>query len=164
MMKTIEKGIVVMDIAKIDTFEVRLVWAKCPSWADTSQYLGVDYYINGVSLFDMIREIEKPYFDEEGNPELTGDYGLNSVKVMRKQFARAFKDDEVIDLYCCAECGFSECWSVYCRFEEDGDFIVMKNFEHNFRDLTYPLEFRFAKENFNEEISKLNFLGNEFAK
>ena len=145
-----------MEVTKTDTLEVRFVCVKSPSWADFHQYLGVDYYINGVSLLDMIREIEKPFFEDEGHPELAGDYGLNSVKIMRRQLERALKDDEVIELYCCSECGISGCWSVCCRFVKDGDFIVMKDFEHNHRDLTYPFEFRFAKESFFAEIEKLS--------
>lgn len=144
-----------MEITRTDTLELRLVWSKSPSWSDSSQYLGVDYYINGVSLLDMIREIEKPFFEEEGHPELSGDYGLNSPKGMHWQLARALKDDEYIELYCCAECGDSGCWSVCCRLEEEGDFIVMKDFEQNFRDLTFPFEFRFSMQSFLAEIEKL---------
>ena len=142
-----------------DKFEIRLIPTTLTR-DQTVSYPGVEYYINGVPLLDMIRKIEKPYCEKEGSPELVGGYMLNPKEVMRRQFARAlepprYEDADVVELYCCAECGISDCWSVCCRLQEDGEYIMMKEFFHNHRDWEYPFEFRFTKENWHNEIAKL---------
>ncbi|MBE6870142.1 MAG: hypothetical protein E7494_15540 [Ruminococcus albus] len=152
-----------METKKTDTFELRLIPKTVDVWDDQAtplSFIGVDYYINGVSMLDMIRKIEQPYCDAEGIPELACDYELNPQIVMQREFAKIFdpelyKDSEGFELYCCPDCGLSFCWSVCCKFEENGMYILMKDFFHNHREWEYPFEFQFTKDNFFSEISKL---------
>lgn len=155
------KGITVMQ--KTDTFELRLIPRTVEAWEEDDppvSFIGVDYYINGVPLLDIIREAELPYCEQEDCLELACNYELNPKEVMRRQFARALEPPryecaDVIELYCCADCGICDCWSVCCKFQEDGDHILMKDFYHNHRDWVYPFEFRFRRGNYFSEIKKL---------
>lgn len=150
-------------MAKTDVLELKILWTIDEIDEETEdepfQYFGVDFIINGVSLFEMIREIEILYFEEEGHPDLAGDYALESADIMHRMIMAVINEkdyaDEGFSLYCCAECHFADCWGVYCKLKEDGDYMVMKDFEHNHRNLIYPFEFRFTKENFYSEIKKL---------
>ena len=47
------------------------------TWAITwgFDYKVVEIYVDGEKLLDIIREIEAPYANEEGYPELAGAYG-----------------------------------------------------------------------------------------
>ena len=156
-----------MNKHKTDVLELRLIWNKYEQWdddtADETKYKmvqDVSYYINGIALLDMIRKAEAPYCEAEENPELTADYALNSKQMMLRQFEYALDPnspfyEESIDLFCCAGCLISDCWSVCCTIREEGDFILMTDFYHNHRDWNYPFEFRFAKENFYAELKKL---------
>ena len=149
---------------KTDLFEIRIITASTESWDDparTGTYPGVEYYINGIPLLDMIREIELPYCEQEGLPELVCAYSLNSKETMCRQFARAleppkYEGADEVALYSCAACGICDCWSVCCCFREDGGYILMKDFFHNHRNWEYPFEFRFTKENWYSETAKLN--------
>ena len=70
-------------MAKTDILELKILWTVDEETEDEPiPYLGVDFIINGVSLFDMIREIEIPYFEEEGQPYLAGNYALESAEIM----------------------------------------------------------------------------------
>lgn len=152
---------------KNDVLEIRLVWNKYEQWDEGSDenpvykmVLATSYYINGISLLDMIREVEAPYCEAEECPELTASYALNSKEVMRRQFNRAldsnsFFYEEGIGLFCCEACFMICCWSVFCKIREEGDFILMTDFYHNHRDWTYPFVFRFTKEIFFAELKKL---------
>ena len=124
------------------------------------QYLSVAYYINGISLLDMIREIETPFFEKEGCPDLIASYMHHTYRNVKRMFTDALtpgsmKDDEDVELFCCRDCGDSGCWSVCCKLRKEGNYIIMKNFYHNWRDLSYPFMFRFTKENFYAELKKL---------
>ncbi len=155
---------------KTDVLELRLIYESIPE-----EYLSDDddepdeeetaehvphaaYYINGVSLLDMIREIETPFFEKEGCPELIADYMHLNYRWVRNILADALRpsaaeDDESIALFCCAACGDIDCWTVRCQLRAEGDYILMKDFHNG--ELTYPFAFRFTKENVYAELKKL---------
>lgn len=161
-----------MEKHKIDTLELRLFWKNIPGEYDpddkedapdeenaAEQYPSVAYYINGISLLDMVREIETPFFEKEGCPDLIASYMHHTYRNVKRMFTDAFtpssmEDDADVELFCCKDCGDSGCWSVCCKLREEGNYIIMTDFYHNWRDLTYPFAFRFTKENFYEELRK----------
>ena len=52
--------------------EIRLIVADDP--ARTGEYCPVDIVIDGRRLIDVLKRIETPYADEEGSPEIAGQY------------------------------------------------------------------------------------------
>ncbi|MBR5371334.1 MAG: hypothetical protein IK130_03880 [Oscillospiraceae bacterium] len=145
-----------------DILELRLFRKEPPpDEPDLKPPLCVEYYINGVCLLDMIREIETPFAEQETPPMKPGDYGHNSREYMAEQFRTALTPgdyyyDYGVELYCCYGCGESGCWSVCCKFREDGGFVLMTEFRHNHRNnWQYPISFRFTRENFDAEMQKL---------
>lgn len=147
---------------KIDTLELHLFRNPPPDdEPERKMPRLVEYYINGVCLLDMIRACEAPFAERETPPMKPGDYGHNTKGTMAFNFKTAltpgdFSYDYGIELYCCSGCGDSGCWSVVCKFREDGDFILMTDFHHNHREnWKYPFSFRFTRENYDAELQKL---------
>lgn len=128
-------------------------------WLENNKF--VDIIINGVPLLDTIKQIETEYCQQEGCPEIAGDYGHNTAEFMKKSLKEALIPDAYnynhgIYLYCCRDCGFCGCWSVYCTFSEKDGLIEMKDFRQNhLKNWTYNLNYRFTKENFYNELDKL---------
>jgi len=145
-----------------DVLELRLYRnTPPPDEPDLTPPLIVEYYINGVCLLDLIRELEAPFAEKEDPPMKPADYGHNPSCYMAEQFSTALTPDDYyydygVELYCCSGCGESGCWSVVCKFREDGDHILMTEFHHNHRqNWQYPVSFRFTRENFDAEMRKL---------
>lgn len=123
------------------------------NWLKNNKF--VDIIINGKPLLDTIKKIETKYCQQEGTPEIAGDYGHNTAIYMKKQLNEALIYNET-ELYCCAGCGFCGCWSVCCTFCETDSFIEMKDFRQNHRkNWVYNLNYQFTKENFLHELNKL---------
>ncbi len=147
---------------RIDMLELRLYRNPPPDdEPERKMPLLVEYYINDSCLLDLIREIESPFAAHETPPMKPGDYGHNTRGYMALQFSTArtpgdFYYDYGVELYCCSGCGDPGCWSVLCRFREDGDCVLMTDFHHNHRDnWQYPISYRFTKENFDAQMQKL---------
>ena len=157
---------------KTDVLELRLIYESIPEEylsdddepdeeETTEQVPHAAYYINGVSLLDMIREIETPFYERRGDPELIANYMHEPYWNVKRMFTDALKpdaveDDEGIELLCCGACGMPGCWSVRCQIRAEGDYIMMTDFYTG--DLTYPFSFRFTKENVCAELKKLENL------
>ncbi len=73
---------------------------------------GLQIFINGQSLIDLVRKVEQPFADLEGRPHAAGEYGWLAGAACDLFDATV---QEVMVLGC--TCGTTDCWPLYCRIE-----------------------------------------------
>lgn len=131
-----------------------------------SNHQVVEVIIDGKSILDIIRRIEKPYLQEEGLLRLQdhgNDYGHISPKDLYDSLLSAtvngsFSYDFGVYLFCCGGCGEPGCWSVTFHVKEDEKFVCWYNFEHNHRDWAYNLNYKFEKKAYQMAMNKLQYM------
>ena len=122
----------------------------------------VDILIDRKSLLETIREIEMPYMEEEGLlPDLADfSYGHLSPHDLYFDLTTAASEDEIdsfsheygAELYCCADCGESGCWSVVTHIRIEEDYVYWFDFEQNHRDWEYNLEYKFDRTQYDQAM------------
>lgn len=120
----------------------------------------VEIYIDGVEITEIFRKIEVPYCEQEGDPNLAGDYGHMPVKELYEDLSEATIEGSYsnkLGVYpvCCGGCGEPGCWSVTFRVRESDEFVWWYGFEHEHREWKYDLEFKFLKSDYLKEMNKL---------
>lgn len=120
----------------------------------------VEIYIDGVEITEIFRKIEVPYCEQEGHPNLAGDYGHMPVKELYEDLSEATIEGSYsnkLGVYpvCCGGCGEPGCWSVTFRVRESDEFVWWYGFEHEHRNWEYNLEFKFLKSDYLKEMNKL---------
>ena len=128
-----------------------------------SDHKVVEVYIDGQKLLDIIKAIEIPYAQEEGCPEIAGDYGHISPRHLYSDLSAAtdtngYFDNLGVYLFCCAGCGEPGCWSVTFRVKEDAEYVYWHGFEHEHRDWEYNLFYKFEKKAYAQALRKLKNL------
>lgn len=131
-------------------------------WTDGEKNLPdvVEIYIDGVEIVEIFRKIEVPYCEQEGHPNLAGDYGHIPAKELYRDLSEAtiegsYSYDLGVYPVCCGGCGEPGCWSVTFRVRESDEFIWWYKFEHERREWKYDLEFKFLKSDYLKEMNKL---------
>lgn len=150
-----------LDFEMFDPEEAGEEWAL--TWG--SDHKAVEVYIDGKKLLDIIREIEVPYAEEEGNPELAGSYGHVSPESLYIDLCRTSLEEDPneqksyydgrVYLFCCRDCGEVFCWTVSFRVKEDEEFVYWYDFRNMHRWWGYNLTFKFEKEDYQEAIWEL---------
>lgn len=120
----------------------------------------VEIYIDGVEIAEIFRKIEVPYCEQEGHPNLAGDYGHITAKELYRDLIEATTEDSFsyeLGVYpvCCGGCGEPGCWSVTFHVRESDEFVWWYGFEHEHRNWEYNLEFKFLKSDYLKEMNKL---------
>jgi len=128
----------------------------------------VDILIDGKSLLEKVRDIERPYMKAEGLPFDVDefDYGHLSPYALYYDLTTAASEEEIdsfaheegAELYCCADCGESGCWSVAVHIREEEDFVYWYDFEQNHRDWEYGLSFKFDRKQYDQAMAYLKRL------
>ncbi len=128
----------------------------------------VDIVIDDKSLLETIRAIEMPYMEAEGfEPEVADfNYGHRNPRELYYELSTAESEEEIdsfaheygAELYCCADCGESGCWSVLTHIRVESDFVYWFDFEQNHRDWAYNLEFKFKRTQYDQAMSYLKRL------
>lgn len=152
----------VLEFKMLDPIEAGEPWAVDYG----SNHQVVEVIIDGESILDIIRKIEKTYLQEEGLLRLQdhgNDYGHISPKDLYDDLGSAmvigsYACDFGVHLFCCGECGEPGCWSVKFRVKEDDGFVYWYDFRHNHRDWTYNLNYRFEKKAYQKAMNKLQYM------
>lgn len=131
-------------------------WAK--DWKNPPKV--VEIYVDGVEIAEIYRKIEVPYCEQEGHPNLAGDYGHMPVKELYEDLSEATIEGSYsnkLGVYpvCCGGCGEPGCWSVTFHVRESDEFVWWYGFEHEHRNWEYNLEFKFLKSDYLKEMNKL---------
>ena len=107
---------------------------------ENDEKIGVRIFINGRELVDIVRQVEQPFADREGHPNLAGDYAyFGPMFVFRP--ARHFLGEPANDwtdgdgriyLLSCT-CGIPDCWPLSARVEVSQDKVTWKDFRQPHR-------------------------------
>lgn len=102
----------------------------------------VDICINDRNFIDILREIELPFAEKEGHPDIAGEYmGLSPKEVFfpSKLF---LNEPESISIYhwgdktwvlACGGCGEPGCWPLAVKITVTGDQVIWSDFEQPHR-------------------------------
>lgn len=123
------------------------------AFIDANDKSGTRILINGRELIDIVREIEQPFAEREGHPNLPGAYGYFGPMFVFSP-ARHFLGEPANDwtdgagriyvLSC--NCGIPECWPLSARIEITEDKIIWSNFRQRHRGPNSPQgEWRYDK-------------------
>lgn len=155
-----------------DKLEFKLIKpsSKGEIWAEDEgrNLRAVEIYINNRELVDILREIEKPFAEEEGHPNLAGGYGHNIPQILYKDFTEALIPETYSQLYgvellCCKDCGVPGCWSPKAKIRQDEEFVYWEDFCQNHRkNWVYNLSYKFAKAEYEAEMEKLKSFAEEY--
>lgn len=151
------KEVNTLDFLMFDPIEAGEEWAV----EYGSNHMVVEILIDGRSLLDIIDKIERPYIKDDPSIDTdTGNYGHVSPKSLYWDLIEM--SDELysagglgVYLFCCASCGEEGCWSVTLRVREDEKFVYWYDFQHEHRDWSYNLEYRFEKTAYVQALKKL---------
>lgn len=148
-----------------DKLEFKLINAKeaNEAWAEDYEktFYVVEIYLNGKELVPILKEIEQPFCDKEGTPEIAGGYGHNLPEELYNDLTEAakegaFSEDHEAALLCCDGCGFSGCWSVMVSVRQTEKYVYWENFRQNHRaDWQYNLSYRFDREEYNTAMAQM---------
>lgn len=149
----------------IDKLEFKLIDAKKSNepWAEDCEtpIFVVEIYINGKEVVPILKEIEQPYCDAEGTPEIAGGYGHNLPEDLYKALSEAiiegtYSNKYGVELLCCRDCGFSGCWSAITHIRQTEDYIYWESFENNHRkNWKYNLSYKFDKAEYDKAMKQL---------
>jgi hypothetical protein len=100
---------------------------------------GVEIRINGVPLPDLVRPVELPFAEAEGNPKIAGAYSglpasiyLPPSRHFRGE-SRSGRSDGKVELLGCGDCGEVGCWPLLARIVVGPDQVVWSDFEQPYR-------------------------------
>lgn len=149
----------------VDKIEFKLIDAKTANepWSEDFEksVSVIEIYINGKEIVSVLKEIEQPYCDEEGNPQLAGDYGHNTPEELYKDLSDAVTEDTYSNkcgayLLCCRGCGFSGCWSVEISVRQTDEYVYWENFRQNHREnWQYNLLYKFDRTEYDKAMEQL---------
>jgi hypothetical protein len=112
----------------------------------------VSIFIDGNDLLEKLKKIELEFVQQKGLSGMEGNHCDLRLDQFKKEFLNTKANKKV--LYNCP-CGESECWPLALEIYEENDIIIWKNFQSWHEDLKYELEFKFDKDQFQKELSKL---------
>ena len=103
--------------------------------------------INGRDLAAMLREVERPFAEAEGHPEIAGQYEGLPVNVICSPSRHLLAEpsdyenficehDDKIPIYRCGSCGNDGCWPLVVRIVVTGDSVTWSDFEQPHRCLS----------------------------
>ncbi len=141
--------------------EIKLIVVEDPS--RTGDYRPVDIVIDGKRLIDVLKDIETPYADEEGSPQIAGQYhslSINATLLPCQHFLGAplpilAHDDKTAILIC--TCGCEGCWDFVCRMTFTENTVTWSDFEQVHRDWNYSKlgTFIFDRKSYDEQFMQL---------
>ena len=108
----------------------------------SSEWFGdvVAIEIDGMSLIDLVREIEMPMATNEGAPNIAGAYmgiaAMNHLPPSQHFLGvhdRPVRDDAKTDVLWCRDCGEPGCWPLNVSISTDGDIVTWSEFEQPHR-------------------------------
>lgn len=92
------------------------------------------FWIDGRSLIDLVRAVERPFAEKEGHPDLAGRYEWPTVSLACEALLRlAEEDDRKRPLLVC-ECGEPGCWPLLADVRLTPAHVVWSQFEQPHRD------------------------------
>lgn len=146
---------------------IRLESYPCPINNGDIRY---SIFINGKNIIDMVKEIELPFAQNEGDPSKAGGYiGFNDRDL--KHCFNSFVTDGKMYILGCGVCGISRCWPLIVQITTTANTIQWSDFVNPFHGPEYPEmiwdytslgPFLFDRKNYVSEFTRaLEALGGE---
>lgn len=133
----------------MDVFEIKI---KDKSEGDDKWKIAIPY-INGISLIDILREIELKY-----DSKIAGEYdGKEITDFIKDLDCENITNTEKKSLVICT-CGFEGCWCLLANIQRNNNFVIWSNFEQNHRpEWKYDdlKEFKFDSFAYSKEFLKI---------
>lgn len=144
----------------IDKIEFKLIDAKAANeiWAEgyEEDFFVAQIYLNGKEIVPILKEIEQPFCNKEGTPEISGCYGHNLPEELYDSLSKAINTNHEAALLCCDDCGFSGCWSVLVSVRQTEKYVYWENFRQNHRaNWRYNLSYKFDRDEYNKAMEQL---------
>ena len=138
-----------------------------PAPQDFAEPMEAVPWVNGVSLIELARDVERPFAAREGHPEIAGGYrglpgsvalGPGSVLLGHRatDSAALYLDEGQLTLLCC-ECGEPGCWPLTVHLEVDPDLVIWRDFEQPHRcdwDLSALGAFVFERRQYEDAVTR----------
>jgi hypothetical protein len=102
---------------------------------------GPKIVVNGQALVERVREVERPFAEREGAPDIAGGYmPLPAASLLANLTGRpapVFVYGRKVTLLVC-NCGCEGCWEFVAEVERRDDEVVWRGFEQVHRPLSDP--------------------------
>ena len=141
----------------MNSFELSVPEIDGRPWA----YRPAEVVIDGVRLIDRLKRVEVPFAEQEGSPELAGQYRslsagttfLPSRHFLGEPRPVLGRGGKTAVLVC--TCGCEGCWDLVCRIDVTGRAVVWSGFEQFHRNWDYaPLgEFVFDRAQYEGQLT-----------
>ena len=110
--------------------KLRLESYPCPIDEGTIRY---HIFISDRNFIDIVRDVELPFAEKEGHPEMAGGYiGFSSWYL--KECFNSFIEDGKMDILNCGGCGNEGCWPLVAEITTKGKTLVWSNFFNPHRE------------------------------
>jgi hypothetical protein len=138
--------------------DIKMVVARCTGRSE--EYQPVDIFLDGKRLIDQLRQVEALYAEQEGSPDLAGQY--HSLSVRTTFFpSRHFlgepcpilqHEGKTAILIC--TCGCEGCWDFVCKIIVSEQTVTWSDFEQIHRNWDYSTlgEFVFDRTQYENEL------------
>jgi hypothetical protein len=136
----------------------KLVVAKRPD--RSGEYQPVDILIDGMRLIDLLKQVEAPYAEQEGSPDLAGQYGSLSVRTtffpsrhLLGEPRPLLQHGEKTAVLICT-CGCEGCWDFACKITVTEQTVTWSEFELVHRNWDYSTlgQFIFDRTQYENEL------------
>src|SRR4051794_39068212 len=121
----------------------RIAFVPLASADAANPYRGVEIVLDGVGLIDRLRQIERPFAEREGSPQLAGEYAWLSARTTflpSRHFLGdtrpCLRDGEDVVLLVCP-CGCEGCWDFVCRISVAAETVTWDGFRQVHRRWDY---------------------------
>jgi hypothetical protein len=97
-------------------------------------YRGLQIFVDGVALIEILKAIELPFAEREGHPDLAGNYDwVDADSFDLADFVQYLSpiNKKISVLEC--ECGCLGCWPLHVRVTADDRHVIWNEFENPFR-------------------------------
>lgn len=121
----------------MDTLEITIERGE----GDSDTWESVVFHVNGRDLVELAREVEAPFAQREGHPDIAGGYmGISPAEALHPSLHLLGEPDPALSyaaarltLLVCDGCGEAGCWPLNVRIEIGSDVVRWTGFEQPHR-------------------------------
>ena len=93
---------------------------------DNKDRIRYNIFINDTNFIDLVREIERPVWEKEGNPNPGNYIGFDDYSL--RNYLDSYITDGKMYILACGGCGDDGCWSIIVQITITGNTISWNNF------------------------------------
>jgi hypothetical protein len=107
-----------------------------------------DVFINGRRLVDLVREVEQPFAEQEGHPDLAGGYeGIDAdlAFLPSQHLLGGAEPKRGVAILECGTCSIDGCWPLTATITLEGETVIWSDFEQPHRSSRKPPVWSYEK-------------------